>query len=244
MAAAAQPKLRTTVLELSSLGVDKLALVFDIGAAYTKAGFAGESIPRCIVPSVVEVQGRKVRVFDPEDRRSASELREILIYFFHDLLYKVSPEGRREEARIQVGWGPLRTSRFMESSRCSTCSSRPLTAASSSARASSVRPDFAVPLPKSYSGSTQFVLKMNSCRVCLHPRCSVCSCLGTGRSPRSSSRQPNFFPCSHWPWIPHSSLMLATRKPPSWPCTAAPPSSRPSLPSPLRLRLSIRSFSL
>ena len=40
---------------------EKTAIVLDIGAAYTKCGFAGDAHPRCIVPTnLVSYDGRKV----------------------------------------------------------------------------------------------------------------------------------------------------------------------------------------
>ena len=38
-------------------GFEKLAVIIDIGCAYTKCGLAGESIPRQIIPSSAEVDG-------------------------------------------------------------------------------------------------------------------------------------------------------------------------------------------
>eukprot|EP00040_Diaphanoeca_grandis_P030535 m.180612 g.180612 ORF g.180612 m.180612 type:complete len:567 (+) comp32028_c0_seq1:235-1935(+) len=72
----------------SVLGVEKPAIVIEIGTAYTKCGFSGESVPRYIMPSNVVINGTKVAVFDPEEARTTAELREILLMFLHDIMYK------------------------------------------------------------------------------------------------------------------------------------------------------------
>eukprot|EP00038_Savillea_parva_P017605 m.21088 g.21088 ORF g.21088 m.21088 type:complete len:596 (-) comp3857_c0_seq1:62-1849(-) len=70
------------------VGAEKAAIVLDIGAAYTKCGFSNEATPRHVVPTETIYQGRKVRVYDPQERRSTAEMNEILISFLHTVFYQ------------------------------------------------------------------------------------------------------------------------------------------------------------
>lgn len=72
----------------SVLGVEKPAIVIEIGTAYTKCGFSGESVPRHIIPSSIVVNGKTVQIYNPEETRTTTELREILLMFLHDIMYK------------------------------------------------------------------------------------------------------------------------------------------------------------
>ena len=86
---AATPMLgRLRTLGLGPIGVEKLPVVIEIGAAYTKCGFAGESAPRHIIPSVVQRKGQAIRVYDPVQATEEKELKSILIDFFFDVFYK------------------------------------------------------------------------------------------------------------------------------------------------------------
>ncbi|KAI2571403.1 actin related protein 10 [Homo sapiens] len=47
-------------------GGEKTAVVIDLGEAFTKCGFAGETGPRCIIPSVIKRAGMpKVLTLSP-----------------------------------------------------------------------------------------------------------------------------------------------------------------------------------
>ncbi|XP_974574.2 actin-related protein 10 [Tribolium castaneum] len=66
---------------------DRLTVVLDIGAAYTKFGFSGEYAPRCIIRS--EVRCKKTnqvrRIFDFKDEQ---DLYDLLVDFIHTLYFK------------------------------------------------------------------------------------------------------------------------------------------------------------
>ncbi|XP_023324453.1 actin-related protein 10 [Eurytemora carolleeae] len=71
---------------------EKHAVVLDIGAAYTKCGYAGELTPRCIVPSLSR-DGTALHDLDSED-----EIYNELVPFIHTLYFKwllVNPKDRR-----------------------------------------------------------------------------------------------------------------------------------------------------
>lgn len=83
--------------ETVSLTSEKSAVVIEIGSAYTKCGFAGESSPRCIIASKVKIQ-------DSDEERLISsykneeDLYNLLLHFIHYLYFKhllVSPKDRR-----------------------------------------------------------------------------------------------------------------------------------------------------
>ena len=89
-----------SLLDIVGLGSDKQAVIFDIGEAYTKIGFAGESTPRHIIASKVrrligdKLEETKVvqHNIQPED------LYEILRDFLHMIYFKyllVNPKERR-----------------------------------------------------------------------------------------------------------------------------------------------------
>ncbi|XP_036405612.1 actin-related protein 10 [Megalops cyprinoides] len=79
-------------------GGEKTAVVIDLGAAYTKCGFAGETGPRCIIPSELQRPGlqQPVRVvqFNINTEELYSNLKEFIhmLYFRHLL---VNPRDRR-----------------------------------------------------------------------------------------------------------------------------------------------------
>ena len=88
------------LLEMIGLGGDKQAVILDIGEAYTKIGFAGESVPRHIIPSRVqrligsELVETKVVKYDANE----DELFDILREFLHSIYFKyllVNPKERR-----------------------------------------------------------------------------------------------------------------------------------------------------
>lgn len=66
----------------------KPSIVLEIGAAYTKVGFSGEPMPRHVIPTTVETDGITVPVFDPEEKRSKAELKEVILTFLHEIMYK------------------------------------------------------------------------------------------------------------------------------------------------------------
>lgn len=76
---------------------EKQAVVIDIGAAYTKFGFAGESGPRCIVRTEVECPETK-QVKKVLNYSSKEDLYALLVEFIHTLYFRhllVSPKDRR-----------------------------------------------------------------------------------------------------------------------------------------------------
>lgn len=80
------------------LGTERPAVVFDIGRAYTKCGFAGESGPRCIVPSQVKrprsSEVTKLFISNVSD----DQLYNILVDFVHFMYFRhllVNPKERR-----------------------------------------------------------------------------------------------------------------------------------------------------
>ncbi|THD18802.1 Actin protein 10 [Fasciola hepatica] len=75
---------------------EKTAVIFDIGFAYTKCGFAGEAGPRFIFPTEVTLPNGDTKHF--MFLRTAQERRKFFIEFFHHLYYKhllVNPKDRR-----------------------------------------------------------------------------------------------------------------------------------------------------
>lgn len=88
------------LLEMIGLGGDKQAVILDIGEAYTKIGFAGESTPRHIIPSRVrrlvgsELVETKVVKYDANE----DELFDILREFLHSIYFRyllVNPKERK-----------------------------------------------------------------------------------------------------------------------------------------------------
>uniref|UniRef100_A0A0A9YD65 Actin-related protein 10 n=2 Tax=Lygus hesperus TaxID=30085 RepID=A0A0A9YD65_LYGHE len=78
------------------LSAEKLAVVLDIGARYTKFGFVGEFSPRCIIPTEIYcTRTEKIRkVFDYENDQ---DLYALLVAFIHKLYFRhvlVSPKDR------------------------------------------------------------------------------------------------------------------------------------------------------
>lgn len=76
---------------------EKHAVVLDLGAAYTKAGFAGETGPRCIIPSRV-VDPKTKKIVNIMDYTSADHLYCLLTEFIYRLYFKyllVNPKDRR-----------------------------------------------------------------------------------------------------------------------------------------------------
>ncbi|CAG5122468.1 unnamed protein product, partial [Candidula unifasciata] len=80
-----------------SIGDELKVIVLDIGAAYTKCGLAGETGPRCIIPSKV-TNTRTGQVTKVWDYRSPSELYETLKELLHVIIFRqllVTPKDRR-----------------------------------------------------------------------------------------------------------------------------------------------------
>lgn len=76
---------------------DKQMVIFDIGSAYTKFGYAGESTPRGIIRTEVKCPETKEirRIYDYND---AEDLYELLVEFFHALFFRhvvLSPKDSR-----------------------------------------------------------------------------------------------------------------------------------------------------
>ncbi|MGH0187669.1 UNVERIFIED_CONTAM: hypothetical protein FKN15_026006 [Acipenser sinensis] len=77
-------------------GGEKTAVVIDLGTAYTKCGFAGESGPRCIIPSEIQRTGQAVKVV--QHNINTEELYSNLKEFIHMLYFRhllVNPRDRR-----------------------------------------------------------------------------------------------------------------------------------------------------
>uniref|UniRef100_A0A672L1U0 Actin related protein 10 n=1 Tax=Sinocyclocheilus grahami TaxID=75366 RepID=A0A672L1U0_SINGR len=79
-------------------GGEKTAVVVDLGAAYTKCGFAGETGPRFIIPSEVKRAGSPEAVRVVQYNINTEELYSILKEFVHLLYFRhllVNPRDRR-----------------------------------------------------------------------------------------------------------------------------------------------------
>eukprot|EP00053_Salpingoeca_punica_P016336 m.153750 g.153750 ORF g.153750 m.153750 type:complete len:627 (-) comp16946_c1_seq2:423-2303(-) len=77
------------------------AVVLDIGAAYTKCGFAGEAVPRHIIPSVVRRGDKDVRVFDIEHPIDPETQRAVIADFLHNIFHKILPV-KSHEKRVLI----------------------------------------------------------------------------------------------------------------------------------------------
>ncbi|EDV21739.1 uncharacterized protein TRIADDRAFT_59766 [Trichoplax adhaerens] len=89
-----------SLLDNIVLGSEKVPVVLDIGAAYTKCGFAGESCPRHILPSSVVtcVDGKEKVVKFIDYAGNSQELVKLLKRFIHNIFFKyllVNPKDRR-----------------------------------------------------------------------------------------------------------------------------------------------------
>lgn len=85
------------IYEGIGLSAEKQFVVIDLGSAYTKIGFAGETGPRCIIRTQVVCQetGKVKKVSDYE---TEEELYDLLVEFIHNLYFRhllVSPKDRR-----------------------------------------------------------------------------------------------------------------------------------------------------
>ncbi|KAF6777043.1 hypothetical protein AHF37_03552 [Paragonimus kellicotti] len=75
---------------------EKTAVVFDIGSAYTKCGFAGEPGPRFILPTEITQPNGQARHLS--SLKTVKEKRKFFVVFFHSLYYRhllVNPKDRR-----------------------------------------------------------------------------------------------------------------------------------------------------
>lgn len=88
--------------DVIGLGGEKHAVVIDVGAAYTKCGFASETSPRHIIRSVlthtINGQTETVSVIANEQDRHPDELYAILRDFLHQIYFRyllVNPRDRR-----------------------------------------------------------------------------------------------------------------------------------------------------
>ncbi|XP_011630225.1 actin-related protein 10 [Pogonomyrmex barbatus] len=91
---------------------DKQMVVFDIGSAYTKFGYAGEASPRGIIRTEVRCpESKKIRKII--DHKDVEDLYQFLVEFLHLLFFKyvvVSPK----DARILVLESPLAITSFRD----------------------------------------------------------------------------------------------------------------------------------
>ncbi|PWA27463.1 hypothetical protein CCH79_00000147 [Gambusia affinis] len=79
-------------------GGEKTAIVIDLGAAYTKCGFAGETGPRFIIPSEIRKPGQQQAIKVVQYNINTEELYAILKEFIHILYFRhllVNPRDRR-----------------------------------------------------------------------------------------------------------------------------------------------------
>ncbi|KAF6732788.1 Actin-related protein 10 [Oryzias melastigma] len=79
-------------------GGEKTAVVIDLGAAYTKCGFAGETGPRFIIPSEIQKPGQQQTIKVVQYNINTEELYAILKEFIHTLYFRhllVNPRDRR-----------------------------------------------------------------------------------------------------------------------------------------------------
>ncbi|XP_033023636.1 actin-related protein 10 [Lacerta agilis] len=79
-------------------GGEKTAVVIDLGAAYTKCGFAGETGPRCVIPSEIKKPGISKPVKVVQYNINTEELYSYLKEFIHMLYFRhllVNPRDRR-----------------------------------------------------------------------------------------------------------------------------------------------------
>uniref|UniRef100_A0A8I3P6V8 Actin-related protein 10 n=1 Tax=Canis lupus familiaris TaxID=9615 RepID=A0A8I3P6V8_CANLF len=79
-------------------GGEKTAVVIDLGEAFTKCGFAGETGPRCIIPSVIKRAGLPKPIKVVQYNINTEELYSYLKEFIHILYFRhllVNPRDRR-----------------------------------------------------------------------------------------------------------------------------------------------------
>uniref|UniRef100_A0A672JKL2 Actin related protein 10 n=1 Tax=Salarias fasciatus TaxID=181472 RepID=A0A672JKL2_SALFA len=79
-------------------GGEKTAIVIDLGAAFTKCGFAGETGPRFIIPSEIRKPGQQQAIKVVQYNINTEELYVILKEFIHILYFRhllVNPRDRR-----------------------------------------------------------------------------------------------------------------------------------------------------
>uniref|UniRef100_A0A671YNI4 Actin related protein 10 n=1 Tax=Sparus aurata TaxID=8175 RepID=A0A671YNI4_SPAAU len=79
-------------------GGEKTAIVIDLGAAFTKCGFAGETGPRFIIPSEIRKPGQQQATKVVQYNINTEELYVILKEFIHILYFRhllVNPRDRR-----------------------------------------------------------------------------------------------------------------------------------------------------
>ncbi|XP_013920234.1 PREDICTED: actin-related protein 10 [Thamnophis sirtalis] len=79
-------------------GGEKTAVVIDLGAAFTKCGFAGETGPRCVLPSEIKKPGVSKPIRIVQYNINTEELYSYLKEFIHMLYFRhllVNPRDRR-----------------------------------------------------------------------------------------------------------------------------------------------------
>uniref|UniRef100_G1NLJ2 Uncharacterized protein n=2 Tax=Meleagris gallopavo TaxID=9103 RepID=G1NLJ2_MELGA len=79
-------------------GGEKTAVVLDLGEAFTKCGFAGETGPRCIIPSEIKKPDVSKPVRVVQYNINTEELYSYLKEFIHMLYFRhllVNPRDRR-----------------------------------------------------------------------------------------------------------------------------------------------------
>ena len=103
------------------LGTEKVAIIIDIGHAYTKCGFSGETGPHSIIPSRINrIQATNIfdykaltkhlsdedEVLTPStidiDRRESEVLKELLNEFLYRIYYKILNVNSRERKVVII----------------------------------------------------------------------------------------------------------------------------------------------
>jgi hypothetical protein len=104
---------RLRSMGLGPIGVEKPAVVLEIGSAYTKCGFAGEGAPRHVIPSTIVRKGESVPVFTPERLGDSDSIKEILTDFLFEIFYKYLLV-KTTERRVLVVESPLTPTKFRQ----------------------------------------------------------------------------------------------------------------------------------
>ena len=82
---------------------DKPAIILDIGKAYTKCGFSGESAPHAIIPTKVKLTSTNQSLFDYKLLpNGVGMLKEMLIEFLYNIYYKILNANSRERKVVVV----------------------------------------------------------------------------------------------------------------------------------------------
>ncbi|KAF4017528.1 hypothetical protein G4228_009132 [Cervus hanglu yarkandensis] len=84
-------------------GGEKTAVVIDLGEAFTKCGFAGETGPRCIIPSVIKKAGMPKPIKVVQYNINTEELYSYLKEFIHILYFRELETQLLEQCTVDTG---------------------------------------------------------------------------------------------------------------------------------------------